>query len=90
MIWVDLSSVARTNFAEKGYFYFSEEMKEKINAIQCIAWTIQTNVSMGNIKEILRQGDCVFVKPKDSNQPMLNEVRHLTEKEYRKLLVAES
>jgi hypothetical protein len=90
MIWVDLSSVARTNFAEKGYFYFSEEMKYKINAIQCIAWTIQTNVSMGNIKEILRQGDCVFVKPKDSNQPMLNEVRHLTEKEYRKLLVAES
>jgi len=91
MIWVDLSSVARTNFAEgKSYFYYSDEMKDKINAIQCIAWTIQTNVDEGNIKEILRQGDCVFVKPKDSSKPMLDSARHLTEKEYRKLLVAES
>ena len=91
MIWVDLSSVARTNFAEKNsYFYYSDEMKYKINAIQCISWTIQTNVDEGNIKEILRQGDCVFVKPKDSSKPMLDSARHLTEKEYRKLLVAES
>lgn len=90
MIWVDLQSVARTNFAEGGYFYFSDEMKDKINAIQCIAWTMQTNVEKGNIKEILRQGDCIFVKPKDSSRPMLDSARHLTEKEYRKLLVAES
>ena len=91
MIWVDLQSVARTNFAEeKSFFYFSDEIREKINAIQCIAWTMQTNVEKGNIKEILRQGDCIFVKPKDSSKPMLDSARHLTEQEYRKLLVAES
>lgn len=90
MIWVDLRSVAETNFKEKGshYFYFTEEMKQKINAIQCIAWTMQTNIPKGNIEKIVRQGDCIFVKPKDSR--LLSEVRHLTEKEYRELLVAES
>lgn len=90
MIWVDLQSVARTNFAEGGYFYYNDEIRKKINAIQCIAWTMQTNVEKGNIKEILRQGDCIFVKPKDSSKPMLDNARHLTEQEYRKLLVAES
>lgn len=90
MIWVDLQSVARTNFAEGSYFYYNDEIRKKINAIQCIAWTMQTNVEKGNIKEILRQGDCIFVKPKDSSKPMLDSARHLTEQEYRKLLVAES
>jgi len=89
MIWVDLKSVARINFKEKNsYFHFSDEIREKINAIQCIAWTMQTNVAEGNIKEILRQGDCIFVKPIDS--ATMESPRHLTEKEYRKLLVAES
>jgi hypothetical protein len=91
MIWVDLQSVARTNFGEgKSFFHFSDEIREKINAIQCIAWTMQTNVAEGNIKEILRQGDCIFVKPIDSSKPMLDSARHLTEQEYKKLLVAES
>lgn len=90
MIWVDMKSVFETNKKNKDYSYFSKEMIKDINAIQCIAWTIQTNVAEGNIKEILRQGDCVFVKPKDSSKPLLNIVRHLTEKEYRTLLKAES
>ena len=90
MIWVDLQSVARTNFSDGGYFYYNDKVKKEINAIQCIAWTIQTNVAIGNVKEILRQGDCVFVKPKDSSKPLLSEPRHLTEKEYRTLLKAES
>lgn len=92
MIWVDLKSVAETNFKEKEsyYFHYSDEIKTKINAIHCIAWTMQTNVPQGNIEKIVRQGDCIFVKPKDSSQPMLNSPRHLTEKEYRNLLVAES
>ena len=84
MIWIDPRSVYSSN--NKGWY---QDIKD-INAIQCIAWTIQTNVSEGNIKEILRQGDCVFVKLKDSKLPLLNSPRHLTEKEYRKLLVAES
>ncbi len=91
MIWVDLKSVFETNRTKGGsYWYFNSETKKEINAIQCIAWTIQTNVAEGNIKEILRQGDCVFVKPIDSSKPLLNNPRHLTEKEYRKLLKAES
>ena len=91
MIWVDLRSVYETNrIKDGGYFYFDAEAKKRINAIQCIAWTIQTNVALGNVKEILRQGDCVFVKPIDSSKPLLNNPRHLTEKEYRKLLKAES
>lgn len=87
MIWIDPKSVYRSN-SNKGNGWY-QDIKD-INAIQCIAWTIQTNVSEGNIKEILRQGDCVFVKPKDSKLPLLDSPRHLTEKEYRKLLVAES
>lgn len=87
MIWVDLKSVWETN-KKKGEHSWYDKDTSKVNAIQCIAWTIQTNVAEGNIKEILRQGDCIFVKPKDSEK--LVGVRHLTEKEYRKLLVAES
>jgi hypothetical protein len=87
MIWIDPRSVFRTNpNKQKGWY----EGIEDINAIQSIAWTIQTNVAEGNIKEILRQGDCIFVKPKDSSLPLLDRPRHLTEKEYRKFLVAES
>lgn len=88
MIWVNPRSVYDTNKKESGW-YSSDEIA-KINAIQCIAWTIQTNVREGNIKEILRQGDCVFVKPIDSSVPLLSSPRHLTEKEYRKYLKAES
>jgi len=83
-IWIEPRSVYRTN-SDSSYGFEIE----KINAIQCIAWTIQTNVPVGSIEKIIRQGDCVLIKPKGKYTPLLSE-RHLTEKEYRKLIVAES
>jgi hypothetical protein len=85
LIWVDLQSVYRTN--ELGDMWNWD--KNKINATQCIAWTIQTNVPKGKIDKIIRQGDCVMIKPKGKYEPLIT-ARHLTEKEYLKLLVAES
>ena len=93
MIWVDARSVYITNIGsdkDKRYAWWSNIKDQPINAIQSIAWTIQTNVEEGNIKEIIRQGDCILVKPKDSTKPLLDTPRHITEKEYLKLLVAES
>lgn len=87
MCWVDPSSVLRANTKDQ-WARFEKPMQ--INAIQCIAWTFQTNVPEGNIEEIKRQGDCILIKPKDTSVPLLDQPRHLTEKEYLKLLVAES
>jgi hypothetical protein len=83
-IWIEPKSVYLTN-NENSYCF----KIEKINAIQSIAWTIQTNVPVGSIEKIIRQGDCVLIKPKGKYTPLSSE-RHLTEKEYRKLIVAES
>jgi hypothetical protein len=85
LLWVDLGSVSATNGGSRWNFN-----KKDVNAIQCIAWTIQTNVAEGNIEKILRQGDCILIKPKNPNAEMLDSPRHLTEKEYLTLLVAES
>ena len=89
LIWVDIASVYRTNKGEREWFD-AERDKNKVTAIQAIAWTIQTNIDEGNIKKIVRQGDCVLIKPKNSELPTLATPRHLTENEYRKLMVAES
>lgn len=91
-IWVDLQSVWNVNCNTKGYTSYSwggidDDKKKDINAIMCIAWTMQTNVPQGFIEKIVRQGDCIMIKPKTSERC---ETRHLTEKEYRTLLVAES
>lgn len=85
LIWVDLRSVWNTN--EIGNRWDFD--KTKINATQCIAWTIQTDVPAGKIEKIIRQGDCIMIKPNGKYEPLLS-ARHLTEKEYRDLLVAES
>lgn len=85
LIWVDVESVFRTNNGD-GWL---QDIKKQINAIQCIAWTIQTDVPKNSIEKILRQGDCILIKPKGVYVP-LTTPRHLTEKEYRTLLVAES
>lgn len=86
-IWVDLRSVWRTNNPKKN---MNQELSNlKVNAIECIAWTIQTNLDEGSIEKLVRQGDCVLLKP-TTNAKYLNTARHLTENEYRKLLVAES
>ena len=84
LIWVEPQSVYRTNNANSWSFDIN-----KVNAIQCIAWTIQTNVPKGNIEKIIRQGDCILIKPKGKYEE-LNSPRHLTEQEYKTLLVAES
>ena len=85
LIWVDINSVYHTNNEDRAWGV----KPEQVNPIQCIAWTIQTNVPKGNIEKILRHGDCILIKPKGNYEP-LTSPRHLTETEYRELLVAES
>jgi hypothetical protein len=83
LLWVDIGSVKTTN----GFNYYDKGFD--VNSIMAIAWTIQTNIPVGNIEKIVRQGDCILIKPKGKYEP-LSRVRHLTEKEYRTLLVSES
>lgn len=83
MIWVDVTSVYRTNNEDRWNFEI-----EKVKAIDCIAWTIQTDVPIGKIEKIIRQGDCILIKPK--GKYVSHSVRHLTSAEYKTLLVAES
>ena len=88
LIWINAADVYRTN--NPGQWTSSgENYGMKITPIQAIAWTIQTSVSEHDIEKIVRQGDCILIKKKGN--VMLNDTpRHLTEKEYRTLLVAES
>ena len=79
MVWINCNSVQRTN-----------DYQFEINPIKAIAWTIKTNVPEGNIKTIVRQGDCILIQKKNDNIKPLKEDRHLTEKEYRTLLKLES
>jgi hypothetical protein len=83
MIWVDNRSVYQTNNKD----WFNRE-KSQITPTQAIAWTIQTNIVKGGIEKVVRQGDCVLIKKKENAE--VGSVRHLTEQEYRELLVAES
>jgi hypothetical protein len=76
-IWVDRDGIARTN--PKGV---------EMNSIQAIAWTIQTDIELGGIEKIVRQGDCILIKKTPDSKR--GRVRHLTENEYRELLVLES
>jgi hypothetical protein len=87
LCWIDPTSVVRTNTKDQ-WARFEKPMQ--INAIQCIAWTFTTNVPEGNIEKMVRQGDCILIKPKNSRKKLLDTPRHLTEEEYRTLLVAES
>jgi hypothetical protein len=86
-IWVDAQSVYRTNKPNE-WLSSSTDFGKVINPIQAIAWTIQTDIKEGGIEKIVRQGDCVLIKKKKNCEK--GRVRHLTEKEYLKLLVAES
>jgi hypothetical protein len=92
MIWVDLASVWLTNYkTELATYYIADVHKSQVTAIDAISWTLQTNVAKGNIEKIIRQGDCILVRPKDITLVTESSpVRHLTEHEYRYLLVAES
>lgn len=85
LIWVNVNGVFRANNTNRGWFSSSDV---DFNAINCIAWTIQTNVPIGNIETIIRQGDCILIKP--TNDERLEEFRHLSGKEYLELLHLES
>lgn len=87
LIWIDKRDVWRTNNEE---WSGRDGGWEKYNdAIAAIAWTIQTDIPQGNIKEIIRQGDCILIKPQGKFH-YLDRPRHLTKKEYMELLVCES
>lgn len=83
MLWVDVKSVYNTNNEDRWVFDI-----KKVKAIDCIAWSIQTDVPIGKIEKIIRQGDCILIKPKEKY--VSHSVRHLTSAEYKTLLVAES
>ena len=90
MIWVDIASVYNTNHNKQLSRWNVDKIFEEgdITAIDCIAWTIKTTLPTNNIRTIIRQGDCVLLKPVSSNTE--GEERHLTSKEYRELLKFES
>jgi len=88
-IWIDAQSVYQVNNDRK-WVSSDEDFGSMINAIQAIAWTIQTNVAKDNIEKIVRQGDCIMIKKKFSTEAIGDTLRHLTEVEYLELLVAES
>jgi hypothetical protein len=87
LIWVDMSSVFSTNNSNS--WYSGDRDNKKVTSVMAIAWTITTNIELGSIEKILRQGDCILIKPK-KNAKILNAPRHLTADEYRTLIVAES
>lgn len=88
-IWIDAQSVYQVNNDRK-WLSSDEDFGLQINAIQAIAWTIQTNVATENIEKIVRQGDCIMIKKKFPTDSIGDKFRHLTEMEYLTLLVAES
>lgn len=75
-IWVDYNSIQNRNTTP--------------TAIDCIAWTITTNIKEGYIDKIIRQGDCIMVKPTSYDHSTIGSWRHLSADEYLKLIVAES
>ena len=87
LIWIEPRSVFRTN-RDNTWYDITNGYKE-LNAIECVAWTITTNVPKGNIKDIIRQGDCILIEPQGKYEP-LTTPRHLTQVEYETLIVAES
>lgn len=85
MLWIDRDSVARANNKQRHY---SSDMRNEITPTQCIAWTIQTDIVEGGIEKIVRQGDCILIKKRPNAEK--GAVRHLTDVEYKGLLVLES
>jgi len=82
MLWVDENGVRRAND-----LHWSNG---KIDALHAIAWTIQTTYHKGDILSIVRQGDCVLVKPVEGARSSSWSQRHLTKEEYLTLLKDES
>jgi len=85
LLWIDVNDVFRANNPNRGWYSSSDT---DLNVINAIAWTIQTNVEVGNIERIIRQGDCILIKPKTDER--LDTERHLSGAEYLELLDLES
>lgn len=105
LIWIDYQDVIRNSIPEFKATWDTMnngDYDSRVGPIACIAWTIQTNVPVGKIKSIIRQGDCILVEPTDDFVqelrkdydpklgPFVYPERHLTEAEYRKYLILES
>jgi len=86
LLWVEINGVCRTNIKT---YLSSADIVKSVDSIMAIAWSITTNVPLGNIKKIVRQGDCILIKTMGEFIP-LQVPRHLTKKEYLNLIVAES
>lgn len=85
LIWVDIRQVLSVN----GKDTWSDIKDKDCCAIEAISWTIQVDVEKGGIEKIVRQGDCIMVKPK-TDAKITSIPRHLTKDEYLSLIVAES
>jgi hypothetical protein len=87
LLWIDYFSLMSTAL---GFISFSNNnIISKIDALDAIAWTIQTNVPKNKIEAIVRQGDCIMIKTAEHYKP-LSTPRHLTKEEYINLLTLES
>ncbi len=96
VIWVDIHDVYRVNNDEQvgsvgqASTVSKRIIEKKINPVQAIAWTIQTDVPVGSIEYIMRQGDCVLIRPFPHAINHRGDLRHLTEVEYRTLMRGEA
>lgn len=93
ILWIDPRSVALINgeWIDRCDTFDALIHARKLSAIDCIAWTIQTTVPQGQIKKIIRQGDCILVRPIEEYQDKENaQWRSLSGEEYRQYLSAES
>lgn len=92
LIWVDLRQVYQTNHPEEDHEKLQRislrRIEKMVDPIEAIAWTFETQLAKGSIEAIIRQGDCILMRP--SIDPILKQKRHLTGEEYRTLLRSES
>jgi hypothetical protein len=92
ILWVDLRQVYVTNHPEVtrkeveniGHW----RIERLVDPIEAIAWTFETRLAKGSIEAIIRQGDCILMRP--TINPEVKQNRHLTGEEYRTLLRSES
>jgi hypothetical protein len=86
LLWVDCGNIIKMKSEVRSNDTHYRQID--VDAIDAIAWTIQTNLKKGDIEKIIRQGDCILLKRKKGAET--DVVRHLTSEEYRSLLVLES